>query len=140
MAQAAHNKKAFLDALEKSLGVVTQACMATGIPRRTVYNWLRDDPKFKADVDELSQVAVDFAESQLFQKIKKGDTIAIIFYLKTKGKARGYVEKQELDHSTLGQALPTPPPSIVFYNPEGNGSTKATGSPASQPGGDPAEL
>ena len=40
---------------------------------------------------------MDFAESQLHQQIKDGSVAATIFYLKTKGKKRGYIEKSELD-------------------------------------------
>ena len=46
---------------------------------------------------KLKNIALDFAESQLHSQIKDGSTSATIFYLKTKGKKRGYVEKQELD-------------------------------------------
>ena len=35
------------------------------------------------------------AESQLHKQILKGNTSATIFYLKTKGKNRGYVERHE---------------------------------------------
>ena len=89
-------KKAMLEALEKALGVVTTACHTVGIARSTHYNWLNDDPDYKAAVDSLADVAIDFAESQLFKQIKGGIPASTIFYLKTKGKKRGYIEGQEI--------------------------------------------
>jgi hypothetical protein len=86
-------KKAMLEALEKSLGIVTKACKMVGISRETHYSWLRNDEKYAAAVSEVGEVALDFAESKLHEKINSGDTTAIIFYLKTKGRERGYVEK-----------------------------------------------
>jgi hypothetical protein len=91
------HKKAMLDALEKSLGVVTSACKSVDIARQTHYRWLQEDKEYKAAVDELSDVAIDFAESQLHKQIKDGNSTATIFFLKTKGKKRGYVERQEID-------------------------------------------
>ena len=88
-------KKAMIEALEKSLGVVSTACKAMGISRQTHYNWLKD-PEYKAAVEELSEVAVDFAESHLHKLIRDGNPAATIFFLKTKGKGRGYVERQEI--------------------------------------------
>lgn len=90
-------KRAMIEALEKSLGVVTMACRSVGIDRTTHYAWMKEDCGYKAQVEELKNVALDFAESQLHQKIKNNDTSAIIFFLKTQGKARGYVEKQEFE-------------------------------------------
>ena len=93
-------KKAMLEALEKSLGIVTSACKSVDISRETHYRWLREDVEYKAAVDSLTDVALDFAESQLHKQIKDGNSTATIFFLKTKGKKRGYVERQELDVST----------------------------------------
>lgn len=91
-----HKKKAMVKALENSLGVVTVACKNVGIGRTQYYQWLKDDAEFKKEVEDIKEIAIDFAESQLHQQIKGGNTSATIFYLKTKGKSRGYIETQEV--------------------------------------------
>ena len=95
-------KKGTLEALEKSLGVVTTAVKTVGIARSTFYEWMKDDV-FKNSVDDIQNIALDFAESQLHKQIQLGNTSATIFYLKTKGKKRGYVERQEI---TGAEGLP----------------------------------
>lgn len=94
--QTEHNKKGVLEALEKSFGIVTTACKAMGIGRTQFYQWLKDDAEFKKQVNDLQNVTLDMAESQLHKQILGGNTTATIFYLKTKGKNRGYVERQEI--------------------------------------------
>tara|TARA_Y100001973_G_C5135378_1_gene300022 strand:- start:287 stop:667 length:381 start_codon:yes stop_codon:yes gene_type:complete len=98
-------KETLLKALEKSLGVVTIACKNSEIPRSTFYKWLKDDKDFKAKVKQIEDVALDFAESQLHKQIADNSTAATIFYLKTKGKNRGYTEKSELDLTSGGSPL-----------------------------------
>lgn len=88
-------KRGALEALEKSLGVVTTACKSIGLARSTFYEWMKED-SFKQAVNEIQEVALDFAESQLHKQIADGNTSATIFYLKTKGKKRGFVERQEI--------------------------------------------
>lgn len=90
------HKKALLEALEKSLGVVTTACKLVGIGRTTFYTYYNEDAAFKAQVDDIGEVAIDFAESQLHKQIREGSTAATIFYLKTKAKHRGYIERAEV--------------------------------------------
>ena len=99
------NKKALLSALEKSLGIVSPACEEAGISRDTHYRWMREDEEYKKSVDNISEHAIDFVESKLYERISQGDTTAAIFYLKTKGKKRGYVEKSEVDHTTGGEKI-----------------------------------
>lgn len=92
-------KELLLSALEKSLGVVSTACKAAGVARDTHYRWLKDDPDYKRAVNELQNVALDFAESHLHKLITEGNPAATIFFLKTKGKVRGYIETQDIQLS-----------------------------------------
>jgi len=110
-------KKAMLEALEKSLGIVTTAAKSAGIERNTHYVWMREDEAYKEAVEGISDMAIDFAESQLNQLMQgakhqvvtnKGDIVeikdapnpsSIIFFLKTKGKKRGYIERTEIEVS-----------------------------------------
>ena len=89
-------KRELLEALEKSLGIVTTACKNVNIHRDTYYEWLKKDKDFKKKVKELENVALDFAESQLHKQIAKGNPLSTMFYLKCKGKKRGYIEQQEV--------------------------------------------
>jgi hypothetical protein len=65
MDKTEQHKKAMLEALEKSLGVVTTACKSIGIGRTTHYMWLDEDPQYRRNVESISDIAVDFAESSL---------------------------------------------------------------------------
>ena len=88
-----------IEALELSLGVVTSAAKKVGIDRKRHYEWLKNDEEYKIAVEDIDDVAIDFAESQLHKQIKSGQAAPTIFFLKTKGKKRGYIEKQEIDLS-----------------------------------------
>ena len=90
-------KEKLLGALTNSLGIVTTACQITGIGRTTYYSYYNSDDEFAKEVDEINNIALDFAESQLFDLIKDKNITAIIFFLKTKGKYRGYSERSEYD-------------------------------------------
>lgn len=90
-------KKRFLDALHASLGNISEAAKAVGINRRTYYDWLKDDPDFAQAAENISEAQVDLVEGKLLERIKEGDTTATIFYLKTKGKKRGWSEKLEIE-------------------------------------------
>lgn len=83
----------FLDELAKGYGIIATACERAGVGRSTYYRWRDSDAEFRERADEITETQVDFVESKLLQQINDGDTTAIIFYLKTKGKKRGYNEK-----------------------------------------------
>lgn len=97
-------KKTFLDALEAALGVAQTAAKKTGLSRTQHYKWMKEDPEYKERVEEIADIALDFAESQLHKQMSQGSTTATIFYLKTKGKKRGYVER--IEHEEVGSREP----------------------------------
>lgn len=94
-----------LKVLEAKCGNLSETAKALKVSRRSVYNWLNSSKNYKEAFDDHSEALIDFAESQLLKSIKKGSDTATIFFLKTKGKARGYVEKSEVDHTTKGESL-----------------------------------
>ena len=100
------NKETILKTLEECMGVVTICCKSCGIDRGTFYNYLSKDEKFKKRVEEIENVVLDFAENSLLKQIKSGDTTATIFFLKTKGRSRGYVEKVDVNNTgTIVQVI-----------------------------------
>jgi len=105
MNKTEQHKKAMIEALEQSLGIVTSACKKVGIGRTTHYEWLKTDEEYKKNVESIEDVALDFAESQLHLQIQEGSTASTIFYLKTKGKKRGYIERQEIQQETTYKSL-----------------------------------
>lgn len=113
-----HKKKAVIVALENSLGIVTTACKQAEIGRTQFYNWLKEDEDFAAKVKDIENVAFDFVESQLFRQIRENNTAATIFYLKTKGKNRGYSERTEITGAD-GQGF-SPVQILIPPKPESN--------------------
>jgi hypothetical protein len=93
-------KNAMLQALQSSLGVVSTACKQVGISRQTHYEWMREDMEYASSVKDLENVTLDFAESKLHELIFEGNVASVIFFLKTKGKVRGYIERSEIDLNT----------------------------------------
>jgi len=94
-------KEAFIQAYQKTFGNIKKSCDLVDMARGTYYNHVKNDIEFARKIEALepNEDFLDFAEDALVKKIKDGDTTAIIFTLKTKGKKRGYIERQEVDHS-----------------------------------------
>lgn len=87
------------DALQKKMGNVTEAAKALKVARQTLHRRIGEDEALQAVLVDARETLVDIAESALVKQIKQGNTAAIIFTLKTQGKGRGYVERNEVDHS-----------------------------------------
>tara|TARA_R110000787_G_scaffold43672_5_gene106998 strand:- start:4803 stop:5138 length:336 start_codon:yes stop_codon:yes gene_type:complete len=89
-------KAAMLQALVKSLGVVTVASKSATIDRTTHYRWMREDKEYAAEVEDIRNIKLDFLESKLHEQINDNSASCLIFALKTQGKDRGYIESNEI--------------------------------------------
>ena len=78
-------------------GIKMNICKNLGCDRATFDSYLEKRPTIKQAYEDEIESNLDKAESSLMDLIGKKDLGAICFYLKCKGKQRGYVEKQELD-------------------------------------------
>lgn len=107
----------FLKYFKEAKGIVSYACQKIGITRSCYYKWLDTDPKFKEKCEEVNEEVIDIVESKLLTAINNDDLTATIFFLKTKGKKRGYVERIEQNVSVnpfeqLMKELPDEPEEI----------------------------
>jgi hypothetical protein len=93
-------KEAFIIAYKENFGNITIACEAAGVSRSSYNVWIKNDPEFAKKLAEIEpeEIMLDFGEHKLMERIAKGDTLATMFLLKTKGKRRGYIERQEVAH------------------------------------------
>ena len=102
-----------IEALKKYNGLAAMAADALGITAQTIYNY-RDRYVSVADtLHHLKEKRKDIVEGKLWGRINSDDTTAIIFYLKTQAKDRGYVERYE--HGGAADAPPIKTESTVIH-------------------------
>ena len=89
-------KKEFIDLFEQNMANISSTCSAIKISRQTYYNWKNDDGDFKDKTKDIQESMIDRVESALYRQIfDLNNLTAIIFYLKTMGRKRGWNENRE---------------------------------------------
>lgn len=91
-------------ALRATGGMISLAAQRLKCEPSTIYRRLDQDSNLKQVLTDEREKLIDLAESALRKKIGDGDIAAVIFTLKTVGKKRGYIEKQEIEWT--GGAIP----------------------------------
>lgn len=84
------------EALRNAGGIFSGAAQQLNCAPNTIANYVRDSAVLRDLLEELQEQHLDLAETKLIKLILDGDKTAIIFYLKTKGKSRGYSERTEV--------------------------------------------
>ena len=83
-------------ALIDSCGIVSQAAKNLGIERSGLTKRIKNHKILQQTLEEAREVFLDKGESALKTAVENGEHWAVSLLLKTLGKHRGYVEKQEL--------------------------------------------
>ena len=103
------------------MGNKTEVAEALNVSRTALYNWIEGDSDLKEAIKAQEEANIDFTESKLFARIDgyehpdvhisnyqgmitetplikhyPPDPTSIIFFLKTRAKHRGYIERQEI--------------------------------------------
>lgn len=81
-------------ALMASHGLIASAAHSLGVCRQSIYNAFKPWPELREIVEEERELLLDNAENALHKAIMRGEAWAICFFLKTRGKARGYSERE----------------------------------------------
>jgi hypothetical protein len=99
------NKKRMLQALEKSLGVVTTALKTTELSRTNYYKWLKEDEQFAKDVADIQNIANDFIKSKYYECVKDKVPSVVLHAAKTQ---LGWNETNRLDITSGDKAINMP--------------------------------
>ena len=91
-----YTKEQILQAIEKSDGIILNVANELNCSWDTARKYINKWQETKRALNDATEAAIDRCESKLFEKIEAGDGQMIRFFLATKGKHRGYTERQEL--------------------------------------------
>jgi len=78
--------------------IIAEMAAAWGVSATTVYNWQKAHPEFLAALKEGADTVDDQIEQSLYKKALKGDTTAMIFWLKNRRPNRWrdqYIQRLE---------------------------------------------
>ena len=98
-------EKQLITRLKKAHGNITFVAEHYDITRETLYNYLKRHKKVQQIREDARESMLDRAESVLYSKVLQGDNTALIFFLKTQGYKRGYVERHEIGGISGGTAI-----------------------------------
>ena len=85
------------DALRSTGGIRTNAALLLKCSPSTIKRYIDRSEALARIESEVVEHILDLAESKLVEAINDGNLTAIMFYLKTKGKHRGYTERHQVE-------------------------------------------
>lgn len=83
-------------AIQEKRGNVAAVARSLGVSREAIYKQIRKYKTLQGALDTARETMLDNAETALYDQALEGNTTALIFFLKTQGKSRGYTERSEL--------------------------------------------
>ncbi len=87
-----YTKQEIKQAIEGSGGIVSAIAKKLGCEWHTAEKYVNKYRETKEALSGEFERTLDLAESKLIANIKEGRETSLIFFLKTRGKKRGYIE------------------------------------------------
>jgi len=88
--------KQCVEAIHNSGGFITPAAKQLNISQAALSKRIKKSKALQQALAETKEQYLDLAETQLIKAVRDREAWAICFYLKCKGKDRGYVEKRQI--------------------------------------------
>lgn len=95
----------FIEAIPGTGGIITAIAKKMGCDWHTAKRYIDNHATIRAAYDDECESVLDLAEAKTIQLIRAGDSQMIRYYLSTKGKRRGYVERQEVAGAGGGELV-----------------------------------
>ena len=83
-------------------GNVAAIARKLGVSRATIHKRIQESAALRQAIDDARETMVDNVESALYREVLNGNVTAMIFWLKTQGKRRGWVERTEITGADAG--------------------------------------
>lgn len=87
--RTAANRRKFIEALAITANV-SAACKLARVGRNSIYEWRKDDPSFKADWDEATELGTDALEDEAVRRAYDGTLKPVYYGGKKVGTVREY--------------------------------------------------
>jgi hypothetical protein len=84
-------------AIIASCGILQTAADNLGVSRQALHKRVQNNKRLQKACEDAREVFIDKAESALKKAVDNEEAWAVSLSLKTLGKKRGFVEKQEID-------------------------------------------
>ena len=97
-----HTPDKVIAALQETRGMVYLAARKLGCDPSGIYKLFKRSAAVRDAWESIKGETTDTVELKLWQRIMDDDLAAITFYLKTKGKDRGYTERTEITGANGG--------------------------------------
>ncbi len=97
------NRKKVEDAIINNYGVLKATAEECGVKRKELSDFLelKENADLKLLLEQQEEAVLDLAEQKLIESLKKKQAWAIKYYLSTKGRKRGYMQKTEIRKETI---------------------------------------
>ena len=92
-------------ALRETKGLVSLAAHNLGCSTQTIYVRSKESQAIADAMGEERSKVIDLAEQKLYEALERGEKWAVELALRTIGRVRGYVEKQELETTSTSRLV-----------------------------------